>query len=73
MEFPKQAVNKVTVALADAIAEGDELFKIPCRADHKDIDEVLEWAEFANARIKELEAQNAALMFKVRCVAQALK
>jgi hypothetical protein len=41
--------------------------------DPKDLEELITFAELANARIRELENQEAALMFKVRCVAQALK
>jgi hypothetical protein len=63
MKFPKDAVDSI------ARQGHDE----ETRLDPHDADMLAEYAEWANVRIKELEEQCASLMFKVRCVAQALK
>ena len=41
--------------------------------DPKMVDDLVQYVDWASARIPELEQQRSELMFKIRCVAQALK
>ena len=77
MIFPKKTIDELQKSLGDwleaqnAYAAGEQA---PCPAvDPKDLEDLITYAELANARIKELEDSCSGLMFKLRCVAQALK
>ena len=74
MEFPKRVVDGVqrqcTECLELISAGGVETAP---DADIKDLLDLIKYAEYANAKLQELENQCSALMFKLRCVAQALK
>lgn len=72
MEFPKKAIKELHSYL-DECKEGMHAQGDHPSCDPKAIDDIILYAEMANARIKELETDCSGLMFKLRCVAQALK
>tara|TARA_R110002020_G_scaffold207256_1_gene412639 strand:- start:1409 stop:1645 length:237 start_codon:yes stop_codon:yes gene_type:complete len=78
MEFPKKSINDLQANLQEFFErqQGDSPGTAPLyvtNVDPKDLEELIMFAELANARIKELENDCSGLMFKLRCVAQALK
>lgn len=70
MKFPKEAADDLQQLTGYAT---DHKEKYVPDVDPKDLDDLVAYAEFANARIQELEAQCGQLEFKIRCVIQALK
>ena len=70
MEFPKKQIDALHVNLRE-FYDSDRATMV--EVDPKDLEDLILFAELANARNKELENDCAGLMFKIRCVAQALK
>lgn len=73
MKFPAEAINNLTKAITDSVESGEEPFPLPAFCDNKTLSDIVEYAEYAHAKLIELEQQRSELMFKLRCVAQALK
>lgn len=78
MQFPKKQIDTLHKTASDwhERNKNDPPGQAPLyvtQVDPKDLEDVLLYAELANAKIKELENDCSGLMFKIRCVAQALK
>ena len=74
MKFPKRVVDNVQRQCTECLELLNTInVESTPDVDIKDLQDLIQYAEFCNARIKELENDCAGLMFKLRCVAQALK
>lgn len=71
MQFPKKLIDTLNSDLA--MFQSSQCPEQHVEIDPKDLADLITYAELANARIKELENDCSGLMFKLRCVAQALK
>jgi hypothetical protein len=74
MKLPKKQIDELHEDLRSFFeADGRDPQAAMVQADPKNLEDLILYAELANARIKELENDCSGLMFKIRCVAQALK